>query len=200
MPRLLCVGHVSMDRRPGGEVLGGSVSYGSLAARRLGWEVAILSSAGPDFDPERELPGVPVFLQPSAATTRFVNEYDADGTRHQTVTARADDIHFEALPGGVALARRAAARPARRRALGRLGHRVRAPTASARSRRATCARSTPRAASRRSSGCARSATCWACTCCSSRSTTCRRPRRGLASCSRSSRSWRSRAAGAVSRS
>jgi sugar/nucleoside kinase (ribokinase family) len=98
MPRLLCVGHVSMDRRPGGEVVGGSVSYGSLAARRLGWEVAILSSAGPDFDPGRELPGVPVFLQPSAATTRFVNEYDADGTRHQTVTARADDIRFEALP------------------------------------------------------------------------------------------------------
>jgi 1D-myo-inositol 3-kinase len=98
MPRLLCVGHVSEDAARGGEVVGGSVAYGSLAARRLGWEAAILSSAGPDFDPARELPGVPVFLQPASATTRFVNEYDADGTRHQTVTARADDIRFDALP------------------------------------------------------------------------------------------------------
>jgi sugar/nucleoside kinase (ribokinase family) len=98
MPRLLCVGHVCHDRAPGGDVVGGSVAYGSLAARRLGWEAAILSSAGPDFDAERELPGVPVFLQPSAETTRFVNEYASDGTRRQTLTARADSIRFEALP------------------------------------------------------------------------------------------------------
>ena len=98
MPRLLSVGHVCHDRAPGGDVVGGSVTYGSLTARRLGWEVAILSSAGPDFDPQRELPGVPMFLQPSAATTRFVNEYEPDGTRRQTVTSRADDIRFEALP------------------------------------------------------------------------------------------------------
>ena len=98
MPRLLCVGHVCHDRAPGGDVVGGSVTYGSLTAQRLGWEVAILSSAGPDFDPQRELPSVPMFLQPSAATTRFVNEYAPDGTRRQTVTARADDIRFDALP------------------------------------------------------------------------------------------------------
>lgn len=98
MPRLLSVGHVCLDRTPGGDVPGGSVTYGSLTARRLGWEVAILSSAGPDFDAAERLPGVPVFVQPAAATTRFVNEYEADGTRHQTVTARADDIRFEALP------------------------------------------------------------------------------------------------------
>jgi 1D-myo-inositol 3-kinase len=98
MPRLLCVGHVAKDKAPGGDVVGGSVTYGSLAARRLGWDVAILSSAGPDFDPARELPGVPVFLQRAAATTRFVNEYAADGTRLQTVTARADDIRFDGLP------------------------------------------------------------------------------------------------------
>ena len=98
MPRLLCVGHVCHDRAPGGDVVGGSVAYGSLAARRLGWQAAILSSAGPDFDPVRELPGVPVFLQPSAATTRFEHEYQPDGTRLQTVTARADDVRYEALP------------------------------------------------------------------------------------------------------
>lgn len=98
MPRLLSVGHVCHDRAPGGDVVGGSVAYGSLTAQRLGWDVAILTSAGAEFDAARELPGVPVFVQLSAATTRFVNEYEPDGTRRQTVTARADDIRFEALP------------------------------------------------------------------------------------------------------
>jgi sugar/nucleoside kinase (ribokinase family) len=99
VPRLLAVGHVSRDHRPGGDVLGGSVAYGSLAARKLGWEAAVLTSAGPDFEPERELPGIPCFVRPSPATTRFVNEYDADGTRRQSVTARADEVDLEALPG-----------------------------------------------------------------------------------------------------
>jgi 1D-myo-inositol 3-kinase len=98
MPRLLAVGHVCHDRAPGGDVVGGSVTYGSLAARRLGWDVAILTNAGPDFEPERELPGVPVFVQRSAATTRFVNEYAADGTRRQSVTARAGDVQLDPLP------------------------------------------------------------------------------------------------------
>ena len=98
MPRLLALGHVSRDRRPGGDVLGGSVTYGTLAARRLGWEVAVLTSAGPDFEPEQELAGIPVFLRRSAATTRFVNEYDEDGTRRQVVTARADDVGLDPLP------------------------------------------------------------------------------------------------------
>jgi 1D-myo-inositol 3-kinase len=97
MPRLLSVGHVSHDRAPGGRVVGGSVAYGSLTATRLGWQAGILTSAGPDFDPARELPGVAVFVQPAAATTAFVNEYAADGTRTQTVTSRADPIRFDAL-------------------------------------------------------------------------------------------------------
>lgn len=98
MPRLLAVGHVTRDRRPEGDVLGGSVSYGALAARRLGWDAAVLTVAGDDFEPERELPGIPVFLRRSAATTRFVNRYDADGARRQVVTARADAIDPGALP------------------------------------------------------------------------------------------------------
>jgi 1D-myo-inositol 3-kinase len=99
VPRLLVAGHVSRDVRPGGDVLGGSVTYGGLAARKLGWDAAVLTSAGLDFEPERELPGLSCFLRRSSATTRFVNEYDADGTRHQVVTARADDVDLEPLPG-----------------------------------------------------------------------------------------------------
>jgi sugar/nucleoside kinase (ribokinase family) len=98
VPRLLALGHVSRDRRPGGDVLGGSVTYGALAARRLGWDAAILTSAGGDFDPARELPGIPAFVRPAPATTRFVNEYDEDGARRQVVTARAEDVDLEPLP------------------------------------------------------------------------------------------------------
>jgi len=98
MPRLLAVGHVTRDRRPDGEVLGGSASYAALTARRLGWEAGILTAAGPDFEPGRELPGIDVFVRRSAATTRFVNTYEEDGARHQVVTSRADDVDLEPLP------------------------------------------------------------------------------------------------------
>jgi sugar/nucleoside kinase (ribokinase family) len=98
MPRFLSIGHVTRDARPGGDVLGGSVSFGALTAARLGWEVAILTSAGPDFEPEKEMPGVTAFVRRGATTTRFVNTYDEDGTRHQVVTSRADPIDLEPLP------------------------------------------------------------------------------------------------------
>jgi sugar/nucleoside kinase (ribokinase family) len=98
MPRLLALGHVTRDRRPGGPVLGGTASYAALAACRLGWQAAVLTSAGPEFDPLHELPGVPVFLRRSPATTTFSNEYEKDGTRRQVVTARADDVDLALLP------------------------------------------------------------------------------------------------------
>jgi sugar/nucleoside kinase (ribokinase family) len=74
------------------------VSYGALAAQRLGWEVGALTSASPDFSPARDLPGVTCFVQPASATTRFRNEYDADGTRHQVLSSRAADIDFSSVP------------------------------------------------------------------------------------------------------
>jgi len=98
MPRFLAVGHVTRDQRPGGDVLGGSAAFAALTARELGWETGVLTSAGPDFDPEQELPGVTVFLHSSPATTRFVNTYAADGTRQQTVTSRAEDVVLDPLP------------------------------------------------------------------------------------------------------
>ncbi len=98
MPRLLAVGHVTWDRLQGRQVLGGSVTYATLAARRLGWEAAALTAAGPEFEPARDLPGVEAFVGRAAATTRFVNSYDPDGTRRQTVTARSADIVLDALP------------------------------------------------------------------------------------------------------
>jgi sugar/nucleoside kinase (ribokinase family) len=98
MPRLLAVGHVTWDRIQGQEQLGGSVSYGALAARRLGWEVAVLTSAAADFEPARDLPGITAFVGEASATTRFQNDYDEDGTRHQVLQSRAADIDLTLLP------------------------------------------------------------------------------------------------------
>jgi hypothetical protein len=98
VPRLLTVGHVTWDRRGAADVLGGTVTYASLTARKLGWEAAALTSAGADFDPARDIPGVTVFVEPAPRTTRFQNDYDDAGKRRQTVTARAEDIQLSALP------------------------------------------------------------------------------------------------------
>ena len=98
MPRLLAVGHVTWDRMQGRLVLGGSVTYATLTAQRLGWEAAALTAAGPDFEPARDLPGVHVFVTPAPATTRFVNTYGPDGYRRQVLSARAADLTFEHLP------------------------------------------------------------------------------------------------------
>jgi sugar/nucleoside kinase (ribokinase family) len=80
------------------EILGGSVSYGALTARRLGWQAAVLTAAGPDFVPGRDLPGVETLVQASAATTRFQNIYEAGGARRQVLRSRAEDIDLAALP------------------------------------------------------------------------------------------------------
>jgi sugar/nucleoside kinase (ribokinase family) len=98
MPRLLAVGHVTWDKLQGRQVLGGSVSYATLAARKLGWDAAALTAAGADFDPARDLPDVKVFRSGSGATTRFVNTYGSDGVRQQVLSGRADAIDFGRLP------------------------------------------------------------------------------------------------------
>lgn len=98
MPRLLAVGHVTWDKVSGGEVLGGSVAYAALAARRLGWDAGVLTSAAGDFVPGRDLPGISVFVEPAAATTRFQNLYDAAGERRQVLSSRSADIDLAVLP------------------------------------------------------------------------------------------------------
>lgn len=99
MPRFLSLGHVTWDGRPGDELLGGSVSYAAQCALKLGWEPGVLTTAGPDFDAARDLPGVELFRSEGARTTRFHNLYDASGARSQQLLARAPDVELEPLPG-----------------------------------------------------------------------------------------------------
>lgn len=98
MPRFLALGHVTWDRLAGGQALGGAASYAAQAAHKLGCESAVLTSAGPDFDPPRDLPGIAVFRSLAPATTRFQNAYQDDGTRRQVLSSRADAIDLAALP------------------------------------------------------------------------------------------------------
>ena len=97
MPRLLAVGHVTWDRVEGRDVLGGAVSYAALAARKLGWQAAVLTCAGPELD-AGQLPGVELFVRRAAATTRFRNLYDDEGERRQVLDSRSDDIDLSPLP------------------------------------------------------------------------------------------------------
>jgi sugar/nucleoside kinase (ribokinase family) len=98
VPLLLCVGHVTWDKVDGKDVLGGSVSYAALTAKKLGWDAAVLTSAAPDFDGARDLPGIAVRAQPAKATTRFVNRYGSAGARQQFLLSRADEVDVTDVP------------------------------------------------------------------------------------------------------
>lgn len=98
MPRLLALGHVTRDRLQQRELLGGAVTYAALCARRLGWQAAVATAAGGDFDAACELPGIEAFLTTGGATTRFVNVYEDDGTRRQVLEARAAEVEPGLVP------------------------------------------------------------------------------------------------------
>ncbi len=49
-PKYLCIGHVCMDvGKDGSYMLGGTASYASKLASKLGCEVSVLTSYGEDF-------------------------------------------------------------------------------------------------------------------------------------------------------
>jgi sugar/nucleoside kinase (ribokinase family) len=79
-------------------MLGGPVSFAAVTGRRLGWDVAVLTAAGPDFEGDGDLQGVQVVCRPSASTTSFRNIYSDNGSRNQFVSSRAEDIDLSLLP------------------------------------------------------------------------------------------------------
>ena len=96
-PRLLVIGHLAKDQLPYGLTTGGTVAYTALTAVRMGLTVVVVTSAGPDLDPEAEMPGVRVHVVPSAESTVFVNEYGPEG-RIQTVKGVAAPITVTDIP------------------------------------------------------------------------------------------------------
>jgi 1D-myo-inositol 3-kinase len=97
-PDFCIVGHVCQDLMPdGGLALGGSVSYATATAYRLGYRVGVVTSAGSDLDVAEALSVADVICRPAAATTRFENIY-LNGGRRQFLHRRANEITCEQIP------------------------------------------------------------------------------------------------------
>ena len=96
-PDYLILGHVTQDITPKGLMTGGTVSYSGRMAQALGCRTLIVTSAGPDFEPAKELPGLAVKIKPSADTTTFENVYTAEG-RQQYLYKRANCIEASDIP------------------------------------------------------------------------------------------------------
>ncbi|MBN1661725.1 MAG: carbohydrate kinase [Anaerolineae bacterium] len=81
---VMMIGHLARDRNivdgQGGEAPGGAVYYGSIALRRLGLRVAVVTRLHPDdfplLDALRE-EGVEVFAAAAAETSGIANEYNS---------------------------------------------------------------------------------------------------------------------------
>ena len=97
-PDFVVVGHVCRDLLPdGGYSLGGSVSYATATAQRMGYRVGIVTSAGPELDLEAAFPGAEIVCHPSPVTTVFENIY-LNGERKQYLHQRAEIITCDQIP------------------------------------------------------------------------------------------------------
>jgi 1D-myo-inositol 3-kinase len=97
-PEYLVVGHVTKDVvADGGYVLGGTVTFSSLTAQRLGKRAAVLTrcEALPELD--EVLRDVAVLRLPSDVTTTFENVYEG-GARTQHIREVAAPIPADAVP------------------------------------------------------------------------------------------------------
>jgi sugar/nucleoside kinase (ribokinase family) len=99
-PDYLVIGHVTKDITPdGGYVIGGTVSFSSLTAQRLGKRAAVLTRCErlPDLREHLESQGVALHRVPADVTTTFENLY-RDGARTQRIGPVAPPIPADAVP------------------------------------------------------------------------------------------------------
>ncbi len=108
----LTIGPITHDLVPDGFRFGGTVSFASVTARRLGWQPGILTRVSPvglyagpaSTEPvdiiapdDSPLAGIPIHLLPSSTSTTFTNIY-RDGVRTQVLTAQAEPVTPADLP------------------------------------------------------------------------------------------------------
>jgi len=96
-PDFVAIGHVTVDRTPKGSAPGGSAYYAAHTAHRLGLEVGLLTSRGPDFPATALPPDVAVVDIPAPHTTTFEIGKGATG-RSLRLRSRASDLDAEHLP------------------------------------------------------------------------------------------------------
>ncbi|MEA3335965.1 MAG: PfkB family carbohydrate kinase [Chloroflexota bacterium] len=88
----LTLGHITRDLVPGGYTVGGTVTYASVAAMRLGWKPGVITRTGPDIDLPDVYNRIELLPLPSEKTTTFQNIY--------TPTGRVQKLHTVAWPIG----------------------------------------------------------------------------------------------------
>lgn len=99
-PQFLAIGHVTRDLHPDGSyTLGGTVTFATLTAARLGLSAGIVTCADTQLITElsTHLPGIALHVRPCATTTTFVNQYH-EGFRTQYLHARGDSIQTTDVP------------------------------------------------------------------------------------------------------
>lgn len=98
IPEFLVIGHVTKDLLPvGGYVIGGTATYASLTAHKLGCRTAVVTSTSVDLQLAQLLPGIDLAIKPSAETTAFENIYEGD-YRHQFVKGVAEPLTPNDVP------------------------------------------------------------------------------------------------------
>ena len=99
IPDFLCIGFFCHDVKGEGYLLGGTASYCSLAASRLGQDTAVLTSVGEDFlfFDTFQKEEIVVHNKPALKTTVFHNIYK-EGIRTQYLYDRANTIEAKDLP------------------------------------------------------------------------------------------------------
>jgi sugar/nucleoside kinase (ribokinase family) len=87
----LCIGHCCHDLVNNNNILGGTASYASIAAQKLGAKAAVLTSVGKDFEFHEVFKShnIEFHVKKAAKTTVFENIYDKQGKRTQFLHARA---------------------------------------------------------------------------------------------------------------
>ncbi len=84
IPDFIAIGHLCCDILDGSCMLGGSASYASLTAHRLGRRVGVVTAASDDFPFMEAFKGIALRNIASSSTTTFLNSY-RDGIREQIV-------------------------------------------------------------------------------------------------------------------
>lgn len=93
----LTIGHAAKDILPEGYTVGGTVTYASVTALRLGRKPAVLTRAATDLVFPEVYEQVELLALPSQASTTFENVYTPQG-RIQTIHAVADPILPQDVP------------------------------------------------------------------------------------------------------
>lgn len=104
VPDYVVIGHLTIDRTPRGDQLGGTALYAALAVARLGLRAGVLTRANlTDLDDALQAQlatlaaEVEIVAQASTATTTFTNR-EVAGRRSQTLHAWGDVIDLNGLP------------------------------------------------------------------------------------------------------